>query len=183
MKDAVYIIRHCETSGQSPEAELTPAGFAQAQALSSALFPIGFKRIVSSDYTRAIQSAEPLALACGVTIGKDERLRERNLGTVPSDDWLGSLARTFHEPGFSFPGGESSDAATTRAMAAVGEVMAANERPVAIFTHGNLLSLIARTFDPALGFEFWRELKNPDVFELRANRAGGKLFRIGFPGP
>lgn len=160
-----YLIRHCETTGQSPEAPLTELGCRQASELSQALAKIGIRRIVSSQYLRAVESAKPLANRCGVTIETDPRLCERKLGDVPGE-WLSALAQTFSDDSLAFPGGESSGVATTRAMNCVSEILHSAVGPVAIFTHGNLLSLIARSFDKSLGFEFWRGLKNPDVFEV-----------------
>jgi 2,3-bisphosphoglycerate-dependent phosphoglycerate mutase len=176
--DGVYLIRHCETSGQAPDAPLTSAGLDQAVALAKALSFVSFKRIVSSDYKRAVQSAEPLAVSCGIEVETDPRFRERNLGSVPGDDWLAALARTFIEVDLAFPTGESTKAATDRATAALDEIRSMGQGPVAVFTHGNLLSLIARSVDSTLGFEFWRGLKNPDVYELCAGDCGGKLRRI-----
>jgi 2,3-bisphosphoglycerate-dependent phosphoglycerate mutase len=37
---------------------------------------------------------------------------------------------------------------------------------VVVATHGNLLALILNGFDPSFGYEFWRELSFPDVYEV-----------------
>ena len=37
---------------------------------------------------------------------------------------------------------------------------------VVVATHGNLLALILNAFDPSFGYEFWRELSFPDVYEV-----------------
>lgn len=175
---SIYLIRHCETSAQNPEAVLTPVGLEQAISLSRSLSFLCFKRIVSSPYRRAVQSAEPLAEACGIEIEIDLRLRERSLGTIDGGNWLESLALTFNDVDLSFPDGESTRVATNRAMEALNDILRTKSRPVAMFTHGNLLSLIARSFDPSLGFDFWRGLKNPDVYELTNDKVGKKLQRI-----
>ncbi len=36
----IYLIRHCETTGQAPEAPLTPRGEEQAQRLCTQLFEL-----------------------------------------------------------------------------------------------------------------------------------------------
>ena len=168
----LYLIRHCQTSGQEPEAILTPVGVTQANELASKLSRIKFKRIISSHYTRAVQSAEPLAQALGVKLEIDERLCERNLGLIEGDDWRTQFEKTFDDFDLTFPNGESSREATSRAMLAVNEAIAAAEYPIAFVTHGNLLSLIARAFDPALGYAFYKQLKSPDVFEVQLGKPG-----------
>lgn len=57
----VYLVRHCESSGQQPDAPLTALGAAQAEQLAAFLRPFGVGWIVSSPFRRARQSVEPLA--------------------------------------------------------------------------------------------------------------------------
>jgi 2,3-bisphosphoglycerate-dependent phosphoglycerate mutase len=168
----LYLIRHCQTSGQNPEAILTPIGVTQANELASKLSQIKFKRIISSHYTRAVQSAEPLAQALGVRLEIDERLCERNLGLVDGEDWRRQLEKTFDDYDLTFPNGESSRESTSRAMLAVNEAIASADYPIALVTHGNLLSLIGRAFDPTLGYEFYKQLKSPDVFGVQLEKPG-----------
>jgi hypothetical protein len=40
------------------------------------------------------------------------------------------------------------------------------EQPLVVATHGNSMALILNGFDPSFGYEFWRELSFPDVYEL-----------------
>jgi 2,3-bisphosphoglycerate-dependent phosphoglycerate mutase len=168
----LYLIRHCQTSGQEPEAILTPVGVTQANELATKLSRIKFRRIISSHYTRAVQSAEPLAQALGVKLEIDERLCERNLGLVEGEDWRMQFEKTFDDYDLKFPNGESSREATSRAMLAVNEAIASAEYPIALVTHGNLLSLIGRAFDPTLGYAFYKQLKSPDVFEVQLEKPG-----------
>ena len=35
-----------------------------------------------------------------------------------------------------------------------------------VATHGTLLALILNGLDPAFGFDFWRRLSFPDVYQL-----------------
>ena len=165
MSIKLYLIRHCEATGQEPESVLTAHGAMQAEELAIMLQNFKFKLIIASPYVRAIQSATPLANTLGLKIEIDERLRERSLGVV-GEDWRTQLARTFDDVDLSFPNGESTTEATTRAMSAINEIIEKGCGPVAIVTHGNLLALIARNFVPSIGFELWSHLTNPDVYEV-----------------
>ena len=56
---------------------LTPAGHAQAEAASAALAGEGLRRIVCSPYTRALQTAAPIARALGLPVFVNPIVRER----------------------------------------------------------------------------------------------------------
>jgi 2,3-bisphosphoglycerate-dependent phosphoglycerate mutase len=94
-------------------------------------------------------------------------LRERELSLQPLDDWLDHIRRSYddidHRAG---PGGESLRDAQTRALAALADIAAAQHRLPLVASHGNLISAILRAADPGFGFDGWRDLRNPDLFEL-----------------
>ena len=57
--------------------------------------------------------------------------------------------------------------AQTRGLAAVHQFITRHAgHHVVVATHGNLLALILNGFDSSFGYEFWRELSFPDVYEL-----------------
>ena len=169
MATTLYLVRHCQTSGQAPEAPLTEEGLAQAERLADFLAPLGPDRIVSSPYRRAVQSAEPLAARLGLPIEIDERLRERLLTTAPGD-WHEQYRRSFDEVDAVLEGGESTRAALARAAAAIEAILAAPARATVVVSHGNLSTLILRHFDGRAGFDEWRAMTNPDVFRIAAGR-------------
>jgi 2,3-bisphosphoglycerate-dependent phosphoglycerate mutase len=166
MKQTLYLIRHCQATGQAPDAPLTPTGAQQAVALAAALAPFAIEQIVSSPYMRATQSVTPLAELLDLPIRTDARLVERVLSGAPIDDWVNALRATFDDVELAFPGGETSRAASERAVAAINEALAHGARVLAIASHGNLLSLVLRHFDPALGFAEWQAMRNPDVYRV-----------------
>lgn len=59
------------------DARLTPLGHAQAEAAALALAGEQIRRIIVSPYTRALQTAAPLARALGVTVIVNPIVRER----------------------------------------------------------------------------------------------------------
>jgi 2,3-bisphosphoglycerate-dependent phosphoglycerate mutase len=72
------------------------------------------------------------------------------------------------EPGKVIPGGESLLEAQARGLRAIRSVLDRHHgRGVVVATHGNLLALVVNALDPAYGYEFWRGLTFPDVYELR----------------
>jgi 2,3-bisphosphoglycerate-dependent phosphoglycerate mutase len=163
----LILIRHCESSGQAPDAPLTEAGTRAAEVLAERLEALDPDAIYSSPYLRARATVQPFAERAGVAIVEDARLHERVLSPRPLDDWLDHVRRSYedmdHRPA---PGGESLRETQSRALAALNDIMARRHRLPVAASHGNLISAILHAADPTFGFEDWRALRNPDLFEL-----------------
>jgi len=166
MTRTIYLVRHCQTSGQEPDAPLTLLGQQQAVALADCLAKESIRRIVSSPFLRAYQTAQPLAQICELKIETDERLRERTLSGVPIDNWREKLEFSFTDLDFCLPGGESSRAAMTRGLAALSDIMHSDSLTTVVVTHGNLMTLLLKSFNNAVGFAEWTALSSPDVYRI-----------------
>jgi 2,3-bisphosphoglycerate-dependent phosphoglycerate mutase len=163
----LIMIRHCESSGQAPDAPLTEAGTRAAEALADRLEALNPDAVYSSPYLRARTTVQPFADRAGLTIIEDARLHERVLSGEPLDDWLDHIRRSYEDlDHVAGTGGESLRATQTRALAALGDIVARGHRLPIVASHGNLISSVLRAADPDFGFEAWRALKNPDLFEL-----------------
>jgi 2,3-bisphosphoglycerate-dependent phosphoglycerate mutase len=103
----LLLVRHCETTGQQPEAPLTEAGRAQAQHLAGWLADLGVDHVVSSPYRRAVDSIAPFAAASGLPLNLDPRLHERVIAPAPIPHWREAIRRAFVDPDHREPGGES----------------------------------------------------------------------------
>ncbi|HXI19290.1 MAG TPA: histidine phosphatase family protein [Chloroflexota bacterium] len=171
----LYLVRHCQATGQEPEALLTPEGVIQAETLADFLSPLGIQRIVSSPFVRAVQSIRPLANRLRLQVKIDSRLAERVLSTAPLTDWWARYQASFEELDVALEGGESSRAAMARGAAAVEELLAHSAEATVAVSHGNLLTLIRRYIDGRSGYEEWKALTNPDVFCLEADGTTRKL--------
>jgi broad specificity phosphatase PhoE len=73
-----------------PDPALTPDGRAQAAAAGESLKAAGISRIVTSPYTRALQTADIIVQALGVPVEVEPLIRERSafacdIGTARSD--------------------------------------------------------------------------------------------------
>ncbi|HLQ97537.1 MAG TPA: histidine phosphatase family protein [Candidatus Dormibacteraeota bacterium] len=178
MGKRIYIIRHCEAQGQLPESPLTEKGCAQAKDLSEFLSNTKIDRMISSPFLRAIQSVEPISKKRNIKIEIDERLSERTLSTLDLPDWLEKLKATFNELDLKFEGGESSREAMNRVINVVNEVFNSAYENVIIVTHGNLMALLLKHYNPNLGFDCWENLSNPDVFVLSMTNAKVNLERL-----
>ena len=163
----IYLIRHCEATGQEPSAELTNEGKGKAIQLVPLLEKLQIDYIISSPYKRTLQTIEPFSESNKIPVLIDENLTERRLSAEPMENWLEQLERTFIERDLIFLGGESSNHALSRIRKVLEEVFEHKQKHcVGIVTHGNILSLLINHYDPTFGFAQWQQMKNPDIFLL-----------------
>lgn len=137
-------MRHGETAGnalrvvQTPEVPLSARGQEQAVRLARRLAPAGIGRILSSDLTRAVMTAEALREATGVPLALEPLLQERNFGDVRGTPYA-RLEIDLFGPDYAPPGGETWQAfhaRVERAWARVLRQAAETEGHLAVVTHG-----------------------------------------------
>ncbi|MFZ3588478.1 histidine phosphatase family protein [Bacillus sp. DJP31] len=162
----LYIVRHCQATGQEMEAVLTDEGVKQANELAEFLSEYPIKRIISSPYVRAIESIKPYADKRGILIESDERLGERVLSQPNVSNWLELLHTSFEDFSLTLEGGESSAEATSRVESLIKELVGIKEEHVVLVSHGNLTTLLLKMFDEKYGFDEWKAMTNPDVYEI-----------------
>jgi len=162
----IFLIRHCQAEGQAPEASLTEKGKQQAIQLAACLdtFPIDY--IVSSPYTRAYDTIQPLARRKSLPVHIHQDLQERVLSQANLPDWLDKLKLTFDDLDLCYPGGESSLDAMKRGVDVIHKTLQSQAQQIAIVSHGNLISLLLKYYDEKIHFEHWQALSNPDVYQL-----------------
>jgi len=148
----LLLVRHAlpnrSEHGQGSDPDLAAAGVEQAKRLPAALTRYPLARIVSSPQRRAVQTAQPLADARGLTVDIDERLAEYDrdmaayipvelLRSERPQDW--ARMADGH-----LPGGVDEDAFRARIGAAVGDIVAAagHEDTVAVFSHGGVINVL-----------------------------------------
>jgi 2,3-bisphosphoglycerate-dependent phosphoglycerate mutase len=161
----LVLVRHAAATGQIADAPLTFEGQRQAIALADLLLSFQIERVISSPFVRAIESVAPFCKRADLDVETDSRLVERVLSVRDLPDWREHLRRSFEDLDYRLEGGESSRTAQDRGWAAVEAALTSGQRCVVV-THGNLLALILNSLDPAVGFDFWSRLSNPDAFVL-----------------
>ena len=162
----LLLIRHCQSTGRHPDAPLSAAGAKAAGALITRLRDLAPDAVYSSPYERAHATVRPFAISAGLSVGLDDRLRERVLSDRDLEDRLDHVRRSFVEPDYRAPGGESLNQTKQRAIAALTDIAAAGHRLPAVSSHRNLIASVLRSMDTAFGFEQWQDLHTPDLFEV-----------------
>jgi glucosyl-3-phosphoglycerate phosphatase len=135
------------------DSKLTPAGREQAAAAAPVLAALVPDRLVSSDLSRAADTADVVGAACGLPVKFDARLRETHLGewqgrTVADIDreYPGAIAAWRSDPAWAPPGGESRIAVVARSRPVVDELdaefadSAAASDTALLVAHGGLIA-------------------------------------------
>jgi probable phosphoglycerate mutase len=160
----ILLARHGETNDNLPplrfqgftDTPLNDTGRRQARELAEQVVGEGIVSIVSSDLSRARETAEIVGSRIGLEPRFDPRLREGYRG-----EWEGHLfeeiARKQPEryaawrrpdPDFRFPGGESLLEQMQRVSASVHDVHAACELPALVVCHGGSIRVMLCQRDP-----------------------------------
>ncbi|MFI8708821.1 histidine phosphatase family protein [Bacillus sp. NPDC077411] len=177
----LIVVRHCMATGQEHDAPLTAIGEQQSKDLANFLITkrLPIENIISSPFTRAVQSITPYTSHMQLPIQKDARLTERILSGAPMSNWLQMLEQTFTDIDITFPGGESTRQATERVRSLIHSILQDDTQKVTMLvTHGNLFTLILRMFDENIGFSTWKNLSNPDVYEITIEHDAVTIHRL-----
>lgn len=150
----VVLWRHGETDYNAElrmqgqlDSHLTVKGIGQAERAAPALAELAPQLIVTSDLSRAADTAALLGRATGLPVAEDKRLRETHLGrwqgrthSEVEDGWPGQLERWRSDPGWAPPGGENRLTVAARAMQVVEELDAGGPQVAVLCTHGGLIA-------------------------------------------
>jgi probable phosphoglycerate mutase len=173
----------CERVQGQSDVLLDDVGLRQAFQTAPLLAAYDPELVASSDLTRAIATAEPLADLVGVPVATDARLRERNFGpwqgqtlTEIEAGWPADFHRWQRGEPIEVAGVETTAAVAARVGAALAD-LAADAEVTVVVSHGSALRLGMATL---LG---WPEqvaytvygLENCHWVELRHNGRGWRL--------
>jgi 2,3-bisphosphoglycerate-dependent phosphoglycerate mutase len=164
----IYLVRHAHAVWRPDEQRpLSNRGLASALNLADQFVSRRIGAIYSSPSARAVQTIAPLAAQQRLVPLIEHDLRERELFAASAAEFEAAVAASWREPDRAVGGGESNAEAQGRGIATVRKVVESSpDGGAVIATHGSLLTLILNGFDPAFGYDFWRSLTFPDVYEL-----------------
>jgi probable phosphomutase (TIGR03848 family) len=151
----LLLIRHAANdwvgerlAGWTPDVHLNEEGRAQAEALAKRLADAPLAALYSSPLERALETAEPIGQAHGLTLQIRESLGESQYG-----DWTGKELKELREDklwpvvqvypgGARFPGGESLREVQTRMVIELDAIRDAHpEQTVAVVSHSDPIKL------------------------------------------
>lgn len=174
MKTAIYMVRHAESPfifGQEKTRGLSEEGLADSKRVCNLLEDVEFDCIVSSTYTRAIQTVQYLAESKGLSIIEFEELRERPIKGLdykaPWEDLLKAIEASFVDIDFALEGGESTREAQKRSIPLIENLLKEYRgKNIVIGTHGNIMTIIMNYYNTNYGFDFWNSTSKPDIYKM-----------------
>lgn len=164
----LYLARHAHADWLPDEQRpLSARGLADAERLAELLQAKPIAALYSSPAYRAYQTIAPLAARLNLPIQQVRDLRERELSATSVPNFLEAVHRTWQEPEFAFPGGESNRMAQHRGIQVVAGLVGRHPNDhIVVSTHGNLLALILQHYDSSIDVAFWQALTMPDVYQV-----------------
>jgi 2,3-bisphosphoglycerate-dependent phosphoglycerate mutase len=170
----LYGVRHAHAAWTPDENRpLSEEGQRGALRVADVLDSFPIAAIYASPARRAQQTVEPLAARLGLPVHVAPELAERVLAASTVEDFEDAVRATWDDFSFAHPGGETNAAAQRRGVRLMERLIAAHPRDhIVLGTHGNLLALVLRHYDPAIGYPFWRSLTMPDVYRLHLHAHG-----------
>lgn len=151
-----YFIRHGESEGNAKrlftgqsDSPLTARGRAQAEAVAQELRSVRFDKVVSSDLSRARDTAEVIARAQGIPVEVVPALREIDVGAQtgkPFDETVGVPA--WRDDAFvAWPGGETLEQVLARSLGAIDRLARDNPgKRIAVVGHGGVTRILLSHF-------------------------------------
>lgn len=182
----LYLFRHGQTDWNVQsrfqghrDIPLNARGLAQAEALAARAVGLGIERVISSDLSRARQTAEAVCARLGVPLELTPDLREVHIGEyegMATDEILARFGedalamwyapvRTPADLELSAPGGEPLRVVVRRVEALLAAQLERPERVVGVSTHGGVLRRMIGWMFPEV--EGLHAIGNTTLFQLR----------------
>jgi broad specificity phosphatase PhoE len=174
----LYLVRHAEVEPRkgvpAPEWHLTAAGHEAATLLAAAPAWRELTSIASSPEPKARGTADPIAVAAGLELRQEPDLREvrRGIPVVEREAYSALVERYLGEE--PVLGWEPLELARTRIRSCVSRLVEEASGPLAVVSHGLVLSVYLR-----LGHAAWQRIPSPAVAVVDGER--GTLVRPFLP--
>jgi len=196
----LYLVRHGERATKNynsrPKLDkgLTPEGREQAELLAGRLQEERIHSLYSSDFPRALQTAQPIARKLGLKVEVRKAFGELDVG-----EWNGLKGEELEErmPGeskkwhshperYRFPGGEDLDEFRTRVMSALGKIIESERKRgrdrICIVTHEAMVRAVYCSLLPGVSLKDFHKLvidkASVTVIETDGRRGDGRLVML-----
>lgn len=179
------MIRHGQTDSNTgrlldtahPGAPLNGTGLAQADALAAQLGEHPIQGVYSSDLTRAVQTATPLAAQLALPVVQLRGLREIPAGQLEmSSQWqryIDALLAWAADPEHRLPGGETAVEFAAHYDEAIMRIASAGHQMAALVSHGAAMRVWLQMRTANVSDAGTRRLANTEVVVLEGSPERG----------
>lgn len=169
MSTTIYLVRHAEISfiPDKNRRSLSERGKKGAKALSKRFRSYNITKVISSPYLRAVDTVKAIAEERGLDIEIIDDFRERKITSGNIKDFYSFTKKQWEDFDYSLNQGESLNEAQMRGITALRGLLSKYEGDnVVISTHGTILAAMINYYDNKCDYNFWLNLKMPDVYKL-----------------
>jgi probable phosphoglycerate mutase len=195
MPTRVLLLRHAEAAnplvfhGAESDVGLSERGRRQAEAIAPVLAAQAPQVLVSSAMRRAIETATPIARACGLELQIEPELHERRVGALVGTPtrgqdgvWPDTLRRWLAgDTSFALPGAESFDDIHRRVLPVWQRVTSEHAgKTLVIVAHGVVCRVLLLTLLPGHSIVDWHNIRidNVAINELLLDSESWRALRL-----
>lgn len=164
----LYFVRHSKIQYTHDDYSrpLSAEGKLSVALVTKAFEDIDIDAIVSSPYVRVLDTIQGVAKMKNLEIEMYDDLRERKVAHTFIDDFQSFTVNQWSDFEFKLDGGESLKEVQERGSAAIKDVLSKYDgKNVIVGTHGTFMSINLKYFDDRIDFDFWRQVKMPDIYK------------------
>ncbi|MDP4020882.1 MAG: histidine phosphatase family protein [Candidatus Adlerbacteria bacterium] len=188
----IYLVRHGESEANisqnhgSPDSPLTERGHQQAKFIAERASKLPVELLISSDFTRARQTAEHISKKIGLEpeisrlFGESKgpsRFFNASYEDQEAITAFAQMRENYGKPGWRFEDGENFEDHHTRAMAALQLLADKKEERILVVTHGMFLRILAAHV--IFGAEITAHECQRVVHSLETENTGLTIFNYG----
>ena len=174
----VYFIRHAQSERfvrDDRTRPLTAEGMNDTKRITEVLEKAGIQHIISSPYTRTIQTVTDLSEKLGLEIETDEDFRERNAGQWHGENFLEFIRSQWEDFSYHILDGECLADVQKRNISALERWNKKYDgKTIAIATHGTALSTIINYYYPDYNYESFMRILDYMPYVVKMEIDGDK---------
>ena len=159
----VYFVRHAQPNYDNHDdltRELTAKGLEYRKLVTAFLRDKQVDAVLSSPYTRAVDTVQEFADAHDLPIRLMDDFRERKIESTWIEDFKGFSQRQWSDFDYKLSDGESLREVQTRNISALNQVLDEYDgKTVVVGSHGTALSTILQYFNPSFGYDDFDKIR------------------------
>ena len=180
----IYFIRHAQSDSNVRDEELrslTQKGIEDSKSIPKIFSNIEIDAIISSPYTRCVQTLTPIAEDKNIRIELRNDLRERKIGIwfEKIEQFIEFAGNQWKDFDHKIDKGEALKEVKKRnvneIMKIIGEM---KDKTILIGTHGTALCTIMNSFDSKYGFEYFLRIGKKMPYIVKVEFEDKKVIRI-----